>query len=145
MLKMKPQIITKITSIKYLFKLVFVFIIILYSVHSLIYVYIKGVEPKFLDCGTIVSKANNEIAIKNGLSTELYLNIEFEKSGFRSVKVNHTAYFKNNIGQHVCFYLNEEVNSQHIITCITALITIMFIALILAYKGISIILKSSNV
>lgn len=72
-------------------------------------------NPTYLDCGNIISKSNDEVTIKRGIRTELYLNIEFEKSGFRSIKCNPTTYFSKQIGQTVCFNLNKDVSKWYVI------------------------------
>lgn len=64
-------------------------------------------RPSYLDCGKVVSKSSDEVAIKYGVKTELYLNIQFNKSGFRSVECSPTTYFSKQIGDNVCFNLDE--------------------------------------
>ncbi len=54
------------------------------------------------ECGTIVSKSNDEVAIKHGSSTRLYLNIQYQDR-FESQEVNPTTYFKFKKGDTVCF------------------------------------------
>jgi len=66
-------------------------------------------HPTYLDCGVVKSKSNDEVVIKYGTSTELYLNVQFEKAGFKSVKVSETTYFGNKVGEKVCFDLDIEV------------------------------------
>lgn len=67
----------------------------------------------YLDCGTIVSKSQDEVVIKYGTETELYLNVQFKKAGFRSVKVNPTTYFKFNVGENICFDLKAEPPNEY--------------------------------
>jgi hypothetical protein len=62
----------------------------------------------YQDCGTIISKSQDEVTIKYGSRTELYLNVKFINSGFKSILVDPTTYFKNKIGNNICFQLNKE-------------------------------------
>ncbi len=55
------------------------------------------------DCGIIKSKSTDEVIIKYGTNTELYLNIQFEKVGFRAQQTDPTTYFKYKVGDKVCF------------------------------------------
>ena len=43
-------------------------------------------EPTITErhCGIIISKSNDEVAIKHGSRTQLFLNIQFNKKGFES-------------------------------------------------------------
>jgi hypothetical protein len=66
-----------------------------------------------------MSKSNDEVSIKHGSRTELYLNVEFEKTGFKSVLVDPTTYFSKDVGDNVCFNLNEETNVWHGINFMT--------------------------
>ena len=50
-------------------------------------------HPKYLDCGKVVSKSQDEVVIKYGTRTELFLNVQFKKTGFKAVEVNATDYF----------------------------------------------------
>lgn len=67
-------------------------------------------QPTYNDCGIVLSKSNDEIAIKHGVKTELYLNIQFNKSGFKSVNVEPTTYFSKKVNDRICFDLNESQN-----------------------------------
>jgi hypothetical protein len=71
-----------------------------------------------LDTGTVISRSADDVVIKHGTSTELYLNIKFDKSGFRSMNVAPTTYFKFEKGSRVSFNLKditEEGNSVYFI------------------------------
>jgi hypothetical protein len=78
--------------------------------------------PKYLDCGKVISKSNDEVIIKRGSKTNLYLNVQFKQSGFISVESNQTTYFSHNVGDNVCFYLNKHMPQSHYIIWITGLI-----------------------
>lgn len=73
------------------------------------YYQFKPIEYK--DCGKIVSKSNDEITIKHGTRTELYLNIQFEKDGFKSIEVEPTSYFKHKINDIVCYTFIKHENT----------------------------------
>lgn len=67
-----------------------------------------SVRSNHLETGTLISKSNDEVKIKHGHQTELYLNMMFDKSGFQSMHVNETTYFKFQKGDRVSFYLDNE-------------------------------------
>lgn len=97
-----------------------------YLLFSVYYFLTHDIHPKYLDCGVVVSKSNDEVAIKHGTRTELYLNVEFEKSGFQSVECSPTTYFQQKVGNRVCFNLDEEFNILHQITIVFG-VTVTFI------------------
>lgn len=39
------------------------------------YHFINESRPTYLDCGKVISRSNDEVRIKSGTQTELYLNI----------------------------------------------------------------------
>lgn len=93
-----------------------------------VFYFIKNdLQPTYLDCGKIVSKSTDEITIKYGVKTELYLNVQFNNSGFRSVECEPTTYFLKKKGDNVCFYLSKKVNNLHIINYFTGMITMFLI------------------
>ena len=88
----------------------------------------------FQDCGVVVSKSADEIRIKHGHRTELYLNVQFEKQGFVSKSVTPTTYFKHYKGDRVCFDCMYEVNKfdeLNVFLSVTAIGLGVFIALCL--------------
>ena len=87
-------------------------------------------RPTYLDCGNVVSKSSDEVAIKHGTRTELYLNIQFSKSGFRSIECNPTTYFSKQIGQNVCFNLDEDVSTWYEINNFIGLIVLLILGII---------------
>jgi hypothetical protein len=90
----------------------------LYCIYSVGYFITQEASPTFVDCGRLISKSNDEVAIKHGTKTELYLNIQFEKSGFKSIPATPTTYFSKHKGDYVCFNLmdTEIVTAQHVLT-----------------------------
>ena len=70
-------------------------------------------RPQYLDCGTVVSRSNDEVAIKHGTQTNLYLNVQFENSGFRSIECSPTTYFSKKVGDKVCFKLDKPVSEWY--------------------------------
>jgi hypothetical protein len=83
-----------------------------------------------MDCGKVVSKSNDEVSIKYGVRTELYLNVQFEKSGFYSVEVGPTTYFLRKKGDRVCFKLPEPVSVWHSINHIIGVIVLIILSII---------------
>jgi len=82
-------------------------------VGSTIYMLTNKSNPTYVDCGVVKSKSADEVAIKHGVTTELYLNIHFKNSGFRAVKVNPTTYFGAQKNEIICFHLNKETTFLH--------------------------------
>lgn len=58
--------------------------------------------------GTVISKSQDEVTIKYGTETELYLNIQFDNVGFKSIEVEPTTYFGSDVGERVSFGLMKE-------------------------------------
>lgn len=65
-------------------------------------------RSRVTDKGIVVSKSSDEVAIKRGSETELYLNIQFEQHGFKSLKVEPTTYFQMSKGERVIFSWEEQ-------------------------------------
>ncbi len=83
--------------------------------------------PKYLDCGNVISKSSDEVTIKHGVRTELYLNIQFNKSGFRSIGCTPTTYFSKKVGENVCFYLNKDVSIWYSINNLIGLVVLIIL------------------
>lgn len=83
-----------------------------------------------IDTGVIVSKSNDEVNIKHGTKTELYLNIQFKKEGFRSIEVDPTTYFKYETGNTVSFKIPKELKIQEFFGIVFTIIIILFIVYI---------------
>lgn len=83
------------------------------SVYCIWYYFTQEGFPTYLDCGKVIKKSQEEVSIRRGVRTELYLIVEFEKSGLKAQYVNPTTYFKFNKGDTVCFNIQEEVSDSH--------------------------------
>lgn len=61
------------------------------------------------DCGTLYMKSYEDIVIKHGTRTELYLIVETKNQGLRSKEVGITEYMTTEIGDLVCMdiYVNQ--------------------------------------
>jgi len=114
-----------------------------YGSYCVYYVLSNNAHPEYKDCGVVKSKSNDEVSIKHGSRTELYLNVEFEKTGFKSVLVDPTTYFKNDVGDYVCFNLDEKVNYWHRINYLAGL-AIMIVGGILSVAMLFIYIFSED-
>jgi hypothetical protein len=81
--------------------------------YSVCYLLMNDTNPTYVDCGVVKSKSSSEVSIKHGSETELYLNIDFDKSGFISKKTAPTTYFSNSVGDRVCFDIKETTTFNH--------------------------------
>lgn len=63
--------------------------------------YSLSVSATHNDCGVIKSKSADDLIIRHGHRTELYLNIEFDKKGFYAKEVEPTTYYKYNVGDRI--------------------------------------------
>lgn len=99
----------------------------LYLLYCFCHFVLTKSHPIYLDCGKIVSKSSDEVAIKSGSRTKLYLNVQFEKSGFRSIECNPTTYFSKNVGERSCFYLDKNMGEKYHLNNFIG----MFVAMIL--------------
>ncbi len=89
----------------------------------------KKLSPKYTDCGVVVSKSQDEVAIKHGTRTQLYLNIQFDKSGFKSQEVEPTEYFSSKVGQRKCYDLDgEQTGFDAIVKLIGCVVIFVFCA-----------------
>lgn len=96
------------------------------------------VRPTYLDCGKVISKSSDEVAIKHGVRTELYLNIEFEKAGFKSIECEPTTYFQKQIGEKVCFQLDIKksnfYNTNNMIgACVLTILAFVLLVFLCCY------------
>jgi hypothetical protein len=78
----------------------------------------------------LVSKSNDEVTIKRGVKTQLYLNIQFNKSGFRSIECNPTTYFSKQVGDNVCFNLEKDTSAWYFINNLIGLFVLVILTLI---------------
>lgn len=95
-------------------------------------------NPTFLDCGIVISRSTDEIAIKHGSKTELYLNVQFKKSGFKSINCEPTTYFKYKKGDNVCFNIDKDMGKWYNINnsvglIVLVILTIMLVLFLLFY------------
>lgn len=73
----------------------------------------KIISPtKYLDCGIILKKSTEEVNIKNGSKTELYLLCEFEKNGVIAKRADITTYLKYNKGDNICFSFYNKIDDN---------------------------------
>ena len=61
-----------------------------------------------LECGKIVSHSTDEIIIKHGTRTELYLNVIFDTGISKSINVEPTTYFFHKNGERICFNVDND-------------------------------------
>lgn len=87
-------------------------IISIYYLYSAYYVYKHPFFTYTKECGKIISKSNDEVSIKHGSKTNLYLNVQFDNR-FESVLVDPTTYFKYNKGEEVCFNFMDKMTFKH--------------------------------
>ena len=113
-------------------RLLFLCIIGSYLIYASYIFLTKPTHPTYLDCGVVMSKSSDEIAIKNGSRTDLYLNIQFEKSGFKSINTVPTTYFGTKVGQKVCFDLNANETAFDFWTKVTGL-TVLFLLSVIGF------------
>ncbi len=102
-----------------------------YLICCCFHVFINGVRPQYLDCGIVESKSSDEVSIKHGVRTELYLNIRFEKTGFKSIGCSPTTYFSKKVGERVCFDLNQEVSNFYHISSLIGIVILAIGAIVL--------------
>ena len=125
-------------NIKNIIRLIILLPLSIYSLYSIYYFITNDIKPTYIDCGIVKSKSHDDIIIKYGTETELYLNIQFKKTGFKSIKCSPTVYFSKNIGDNICFELNKDTTFQHKIISVTGLLILcilgsIFIGIIIWY------------
>ena len=106
----------------------------LYFIYCSYFVITNFNENTYIDCGTVISRSSDEINIKHGTKTELYLNVQFEKSGFRSIECTPTTYFSKKKGDDVCFKLNKDTNGWQMFNELVGFI-VLFVLVILILVG----------
>lgn len=68
------------------------------------------INPKKQYCGTVIKKFNEEVHIKHGSRTDLYLIVQFK--GFqKAVNVDILTYGNSTINKNICFQLEEKVSN----------------------------------
>lgn len=118
-------------NIKNIIRLIILLPLSIYSLYSIYYFITNDIKPTYIDCGIVKSKSHDDIIIKYGTETELYLNIQFKKTGFKSIKCSPTVYFSKNIGDNICFELNKDTTFQHKIISISGLLILSILGSIL--------------
>ncbi len=118
-------------KIRRIVRYTFIILFSAYALFSMYFVYANERRPTYEDCGKIISKSSDEVAIKHGSKTELYLNIQFTKSGFRSVLAGPTTYFKYKVGDYICFDLAKETSLTHAILQTSGFIFYIVVAFVL--------------
>ena len=111
--------------------LIILLLLSIYALYSIYYFITNDMKPTYIDCGIVKSKSYDDIIIKYGTKTELYLNIQFKKTGFKSIKCSPTVYFSKNIGDNICLELNKDTTFQHKIISISGLLIISILSSIL--------------
>lgn len=103
-------------------------ILILYSMWYAVDYNING---SITDCGMVVSRSNDEVPIKHGTLTKLYLNVQFDSVGFRSILCEPTTYFSKGVGDTVCFEVEPFPEKRNCLYAI-GMTSICLLSLILA-------------
>lgn len=94
--------------IRYVILTVFGIAMFVFSIYSAIYFIKTPHIERTSQVGTVISKSQDEVTIKHGTQTELYLNIQFDNVGFKSIEVEPTTYFGSAVGERVSFGLIKE-------------------------------------
>lgn len=102
-------------SLKNIVRIIILLPTLAYCVYCCCYFATHRLHDTYKDCGKVMSKSSDEVTIKNGVSTELYLNIQFDKSGFQSIRCTPSTYFFHKVGDNACFHLNKEDSHEHIV------------------------------
>ncbi len=97
----------------------------IYMIYSVYFFIMNPIHPTRFDCGVVKSKSANEVAIKYGVNTMLYLNIDFKQSGFRSINVGPTTYFKYKEGDNLCFDVKQERHGSYCLFGMSGMIIIV--------------------
>ena len=118
-------------NIKNRIRLIILLLLSIYLLYSIYYSITNDIKPTYIDCGIVKSKSYDDIIIKYGTETELYLNIQFKKTGFKSIKCSPTIYFSKNIGDNICLELNKDTTFQHKIIFISDLLILSILGSIL--------------
>lgn len=98
---------------------------ILYCIGHLV---VNKPNPTYVDCGKILSKSNTETPRKHGARTLLYLNVQFNSSGFKSMEVDPTTYYGNHEGGSICFNLYKETSGIYTINSIIGIVASLLIS-----------------
>lgn len=92
--------------------LTFIGILIL---HYAGYLCVRGfqeINSEMQHCGTVAYKSADEVQIKHGTTTELYLGVDFDDIGRKAINVSVDTYFSNKKGDRVCFTLDARTDGR---------------------------------
>lgn len=64
--------------------------------------------PKETQCGKVLKKSYDEVTIKYGSRTDLYLLIDFYNIPTKAINVTETAYLQAEIGKEICLQLSKQ-------------------------------------
>lgn len=118
-------------TLKESIRLLLLTIIIGYLIYCTALFLIEGLFPKTRECGIVKSKFNEEVSIKHGTKTELYLIMQF-KTYEKAINVDVLTYSKAKVNDTLCF--NTDVKRsffKELSSFIGLLITIMLIGMLL--------------
>lgn len=77
---------------------------------------------EYVYCGTILKHSSDEVTIKHGVKTELYLLVRFDNLNItKAIEVSPTTYFNNKDGDNVCFTLEKQTLYPELKTIYTGL------------------------
>lgn len=118
-------------KLKTIIKFIIALLISTYVSLSVTYCLVSPMNVYKTECGIVKSKSADEIVIKHGTQTELYLNIQFEKSGFKSIEVEPTLYFQKKKGDKICLSLYDRENSHPLFWVSGAVLGVLMSCIIL--------------
>ena len=108
-------------------QIITIVILSIYGIYCAYFFIANPAHPTYLDCGTIRSKSNDEVVIKYGTKTELYLNVDFRETGFKAVEVSPTTYFQHKVGDYVCFDLDRSTSGWYAMRFLSGAIILVVI------------------
>lgn len=103
----------------------------IYLIYCMCFCLIHEARPTYLDSGKIISKSADEVHIKHRSRTNLYLNVQFDRTGFISVLVDPSTYFYHKVGDTIQFNLNRETSVMYSLNHIIGIMSICLILFIL--------------
>lgn len=70
--------------------------------------YEKEFQKEIRYCGIVTYKSADQVEIKNGHDTELYLGFKNEITGELPIKVGINTYMTHKVGDEICFKLSKD-------------------------------------
>lgn len=119
-----------ITPINFI-RLILVSIILAYLTFCTILFSELGLHPTKRECGIVKSKFNEEISIKHGTKTELYLMMQF-KTFEKAIEVDVLTYSKAKVNDTLCFNIPIELSNFYHISLFLGLLVTIIMTLIMA-------------